>query len=341
MKISYLGWLGHCNYGDEAMFNALKSYISGNNFDLAELRESNFLDYLVVGGGTFLSSYNHIPNKIIENARNQDVRYSILGTGIDQTDLPTDAECKEVRISSRGISLLKNNIDNAEFVFLRDVKSIERLDSFKIDISKCELIGDLSLLLKSNFNHFFDCTFIPDKAIAINVGQTTQCIYGNDKEKLIKCIIKLCKKITKLGIMIYLFPMWKKDVSVIIEISKSIKSSLVQSIPFYNDYRKCIALLSKMDLVISMKLHGLIFSALVNVPFISIAYREKCISFCESMEMEDFYCKTDSENLDEVLYEKVLYVFENRNNISRLIENKVDNIISITMKKLDKFTKNI
>lgn len=344
MKISYLGWLGHNNHGDEAMFNALKFYfnrIPNNKFDLIELNKYDYFEYLIVGGGTLLSSYNRIPNKIIEKARKQDIRYSIIGTGVDQIDLPTNADCKDIEISSEGINLLKDNVENAEFVFLRDNKSIEILDSLKIDISKCELIGDLSLLLKSKFNHFFNCTFIPDKAIAINVGKSTQCIYGNNEEKLFVDIIKLCQKITKLGIMIYLFPMWSKDFFIIQEISKSINSSLVKTIPFYYDYRKCISLLSKMDLVISMKLHGLVFSALVNVPFISIAYREKCISFCESMDMKNSYCKTDSANIVNEIFDKVIYTLEYRNNISKHIKKQVDKINNITMQQLEEFTINI
>jgi len=89
--------------------------------------------------------------------------------------------------------------------------------------------------------------------------------------------------------------------------------------------REIISLVSSFELLISSRLHSIIFSAIAKTPFIAIAYQPKVNSFCKALSMEDYVIDLDKNvniNVNEFL-NKVLYVLNNKKSIELKLDQGV------------------
>lgn len=80
--------------------------------------------------------------------------------------------------------------------------------------------------------------------------------------------------------------------------------------------QEMMGIFGKMDMVIGMRLHSLIFSARMNVPMIGITYSGKGSEFLKTVEQDKW-----SSNYMEIelpdMFEKINYVWENRTEIKK------------------------
>lgn len=86
------------------------------------------------------------------------------------------------------------------------------------------------------------------------------------------------------------------------------------------------AIIKKMDIMIAMRLHALIFAAYMNVPILGISYQPKVEGFLEYVNQPSV------GNVKEVTFEKlrskVDYILQNRNIIKTELEKSVEDLIS-------------
>lgn len=136
----------------------------------------------------------------------------------------------------------------------------------------------------------------------------------------------------------------KADLNVKTTISNYFTSN---NIPFTitecSEADKLIEHISGNTLLISMRLHGLIFSALSNVPYIAVSNEIKLNSFMKQSGLPELYFKLDNLNIN--LFEnKINEIFTERNKYLNIIKSSVHlqkqkaylnktNFISILKKK--------
>ena len=143
--------------------------------------------------------------------------------------------------------------------------------------------------------------------IAINIGDTAHNLFGTEEyvmDSIARFIHELLKK-TEYKVV--LFPMWDRDMVYSRNIQNCFYSKNNRDRVLIKPFDPCpqsmVDFLATCRMTIGMKLHASVLSAAAGVPFISLAYREKCIDFTRSifneLASETYYVRTDEKHLDE------------------------------------------
>jgi hypothetical protein len=292
--IDYVGWAGHGNLGDEALFIAIRNLFS--EFNLKQYNNYNFLvdskplvipkidkhssSVCVFGGGTLL------PDDITWVKPS---RYNYLfGAGMKHPSFRS----KYVNFSKTVVDRLKKF--DFRFIGVRDNVSQALLSNFDIP---SEVIGDPALSLKPSSKIKRD-----EFKVAVNVG-CDGLLWGEDQEHVVLELTRVCKILKEKGYTPILIPFSATDVSDIRRISKSAKTEV-----FSEWFRidSVIDLIASCKVLIGQRLHSAVLSAATFTPFVSLEYRPKCSQFSESVKMLDYSIRTDS-----VTAEHVLRLFQN------------------------------
>ncbi len=80
--------------------------------------------------------------------------------------------------------------------------------------------------------------------------------------------------------------------------------------------------LKRMKFTINYKLHANVLSAAAEVPFLSIAYRSKCIDFAHTMGLGRDVVSTGDARLESLLSKKIKALKLNRSKKILIIRNK-------------------
>lgn len=82
-----------------------------------------------------------------------------------------------------------------------------------------------------------------------------------------------------------------------------------------------LAIISRLTLVLGVRLHSLMFSCLMNIPFIAVNYDPKVENFVKNLELDDLLTDSDDLSLKNV-QKKVEYIMENYEQIKNLLIKK-------------------
>ncbi len=302
IRIGYGGWLGHSNLGDEACFEEVGRAIRrgfGAGASLAPLSfdQHQKIDFAIIGGGTILSTFCRPMDKRIVQLRDEGVPYAIFGSGVEQLDVETIVDWVDITNGSEGVSLLRHNLEGARLVGLRDVRSLDVVRMVAPGIGAA-LSGDPTLLLNVQSLSDLQGVVVADTSVAVSIGTSCGNIYGRDEGKVVEEAAKIVDVLTSYGYHVYLFSVWPPDVPLNRAVyERCVRHEQLHELLPFQDYRDLVGTLRKMDLVVGMKLHSIIFSLLAEVPAVSIAYREKCIAMMETFNLEEYVVRTDAADL--------------------------------------------
>jgi len=290
--ITFVGWVGHCNIGDEALY--LVNTKLFNQYRLVPSLKEKCSNISLFGGGTLFPHYAQAlhPNKY---------NYAI-GVGVKNPTFwgPFDSYTKEMVKRHR-----------FRFLGVRGNISKKILRSLEIE---SQVVGDPCLLLEP--------TLYPKKnnrLIALNVGTSPDGIWG-DSEFLLKQVIEFCKHLKMAGYQLVLIPFWKDDLSYIKQVSEAADVDIFQE---WNDIQKVLDFIASCYVLVGQKLHSVVFSAAAYTPFICMEYRPKCLDFAESVGFEKYTIRTDqisSLKLIKLFFDLLDNWTDNRN----LLMKKVD-----------------
>jgi len=293
--VAYIGWVGRHNVGDEACFLAIRELLKGTcelvPIDSAPWSRKRYPDLCILGGGTLLDiRYGRREKQLLFPMSAHSVPIVIWGSGV--------VDLYGKTIHPKVLRLL----NYAKYVGVRGPISQKILAArgFKADI-----IGDPALLLEHKEDpnrkkplYPYPCLAVK---IAINVGHTNNNLYGTEQH-----VENQCKKLVaalERGYAVSLFSVWPKDNEMIKRIAKGRNVAVYTAGKIGkdgNEVNKLIGILKSHDCVIGMKLHSCVLAAAANVPFISLAYRKKCIDFMRSVGFNDWYFKTDTNWADKI-----------------------------------------
>lgn len=294
------------------------------------------LDVVVIGGGGLLKSYG-FKYFIPENFLNQWLLRALIaklfkkqvmffGVGVGEITGIID------RITTR---FVMNRVD---CISVRDEEAKNYLQECGVSRDDIHVTADPALLLS--------------EMIQTNVRIDIKSMYPNNKKKLIGiCVRQLYKPktenkekqlklvdslvlsaqhlIQKCDMNIVLFtikPRVDGDRMMIIEMIEKIgEPKHVKAIFFPLTPPDYLEIISQMDLLISIKMHSLIFATQVNTPMIGISYDPKVKTFLKMMDMEEYSISPDTINSANLLAK-----------INKLIENDTE-----IRKKIGKGTKQL
>lgn len=276
-KIAYLGWLGHANIGDEACYEYIHSFLpsSPTCWDIT-FTGQEVPRLSIVGGGTLLNLSRDQRAASLINLHKQGSSTVVWGTGVLQ---PKGVAHPEV------VHWLKGST-----VGVRGPRSLQYLQQNGVD--NATVIGDPALLLEVSAHEEHPET------ILINVGDAKANLYG--KETTIVAHLKNVIRAIKNRYKIVLFSMWPPDAAFINEL-------WCDGLEIYtpSTAAQLMTRIAGCSCVIGMKLHSCVLSAAADVPFISIAYRDKCFDFAESLGLGNWAIRSDDSALTSKIIELV------------------------------------
>jgi hypothetical protein len=332
--IGYIGWLGHSNLGDEACFQLfdkrLRDFSRGTL--KAEPFDERFPDqhpFAVVGGGTLLSCFSRPVDCILRVLREADIPYGIVGTSVEQLDLPDICDWPDISIDPAGRDLLVANVEAAEIVALRDNRSQEILWDLGVKRLDLEVVGDLAFLCPPDEVLYSPSHTIPTRAIGVNIGTSHNNIYGRNEAYVMEETVAFVDEITAAGYHVVRYAVWPDDLPVQqVLYDRCSHKSNVLPLPFLDDFRSLAGTVRKLDAVVAMKLHGLLFAAISGVPPIAICYREKCIAMMETMGLGNLAARTDTPNLAKRLVSLFRDLQVSRDHYRQVLSCRLSSLVS-------------
>lgn len=297
-KIGYLGWVGHGNLGDEALYFAFQRLFPG--YRLLPFRSSHKTEWLervigrkifaatLLGGGTLINK-----PAILDALRIAQRRYQpsfALGTGV------ADPVFGVRRLHEpNGLKQWVECLDRCEFVGVRGPLSKHLLED--AGYARAEVVGDTALT-------FADARIVPKqgrKILGVNFGTAYGKVWGGE-ERILEFVVQLVTAMIGKGYRVVFVPVWDADLPSVHEAVKRINDPGAVSV--FRDYHSVEATMQCLracDVLVGEKLHSVVLALCANTPSVMLEYQPKCLDFMMSMELERFSIRTDRLSLDAVV----------------------------------------
>lgn len=290
-RIGYMGWLGHKNIGDEACFEAIKGLfptrgIEWLTWDACAWKHGKLPDICILGGGTIFDIRHDRRGKGLSMMLKNNVPLVLWGPGV--MPLPAPKRSTKPKMHPSALNILKK----AKFVGVRGPISNRNLKT--TGFSGAKVIGDPAIILSTDAPN----EGLASNRIALNIGDTHTNLFGTE-QYVVQEARKLVTRLTDAGYEVVLFPVWPKDMKFLQRIPRTNNVSIrpwgPSSTALMNFFKTCRC-------VIGLKLHTSVLAAAANVPFISIAYREKCFDFAESVNLKRWAVRSDRSDWSRYVF---------------------------------------
>jgi polysaccharide pyruvyl transferase WcaK-like protein len=326
----YLGWLGHHNLGDEALYDCIK-YLFKNScsfFNAANIyRMPGFLkqnlqfDILFLGGGTLINRADDVIDSL-KTMQQYSHRRIVFGTGVANDDFWNTISPRPNRNHD-----WKDFLDSCDFLGVRGPYSLASLN--KMGISRARIVGDPVL-------QFSDNAVTPKKkrkAIGINIGNTNGVLWGGSDAALENLICSFSLSLLESGWHVSFVNVYDKDLAPLQRmIARQPWASRVAIHDFSNGgYERVRRFYRELDIFVGEKLHSSVFAACAYTPFISLEYRPKCKDFCASLNYERFNVRVDQVQIP-MLMDLVAELYGNIQHWQKYIFDQVGHFIDLQRK---------
>jgi len=87
-----------------------------------------------------------------------------------------------------------------------------------------------------------------------------------------------------------------------------------------------LSLLSRLSLMVGVRLHSIIFSSMANIPFIAFNYDPKVKYFVEDLGLSELLLEINEDISLKNIQEKIEYIRENNDKIKNILLKKVNNL---------------
>ncbi|EJR25658.1 polysaccharide pyruvyl transferase CsaB [Bacillus cereus] len=316
MRLVLSGYYGFYNVGDEAILQSIIESLSKENPDIELVVLSNDSKYTKEMYG--VESVDRWDIKAVYHAiKNSDGVISGGGSLLqDQTSTKSILYYtgimglarllkKPYYIYSQGIGpitkrynrlLVKWNLSKASYVSVRDEDSFLYLKELGIK-NDIEIVPDPVLTWKrTKQSDWLQKHSIHGKVIAVSVR------YWNAKEDYIKKLAAALKKLKQEGYQILFVPMHEPFDQKASREVVDLMGEETYMLPYKMDIDEKIFILSQCSLLIGMRLHALVFSAVAKTPMVGISYDPKIDSFLSQVN-QPVIGSVDGEWSAEYLYE--------------------------------------
>jgi polysaccharide pyruvyl transferase WcaK-like protein len=268
-----LGWTGHQNLGDEAFKPAFQSLWPSVEFTFRDRLnpDVNRFDSLWVGGGSFLDS--EIPG--VKNI-NVTIPICFVGISINSSIKPSN----------------KLLLDRAKVVVVRDEQSLDHCP-------RALVAPDLAFAVKSDPCHML---VAKPKQITVLLNDFVSPVNDDEEWKTLAYLWFINQLSESLNIlaeqdyMIHLIPMCiggidDRRIAAAVYGRIARKDKVVWYLREVTE-QELKAQISLSDLVVTQRFHGMVFSTICGVPFISIRSHDKMKYLAQQMKWEgdlDYY----------------------------------------------------
>ncbi|MBA1334274.1 MAG: Poly(glycerol-phosphate) alpha-glucosyltransferase [Firmicutes bacterium] len=238
---------------------------------------------------------------------------------------------KKVMVYGQGIGpitkksnrrLTRNILNTVDAITVRDEQSLKDLKNMGVEIPPIHLTADPVVALRPTGTGTGSEVL---KAIGID---TDKPVVGfsvrewKDSEKFNHIIAKTADNlIEELGFQVVFIPFHYGEDNDCIERIKSIMKNGAYSVDQRFKVKELLDLVGELDLMIGVRLHSLIFSAIQGVPLIGVSYDPKIDGFLAQIGMKPVG-KIDDVELSDMLIE-VQRVWNNRETIRMCLDERI------------------
>ena len=284
-RLGYIGWVGHANLGDEAMFQAIATSLAPNLLlPLLPAPGERLLQHLgtsgsqqfgavVLGGGTLI---NPLYLAVARLVASWNTPLYVAGTGVGSPGFG---------FSSRNEGDLRGWTDllcRSPLVAVRGPHSEERLK--RAGVSNVEVIGDPALA--------FTPVLLPPprstRRLVLNLGPERHFRNAG--------IAALARDFLRDGGEVVGIALGAGDRAALLRFRKENRLPGIAVESHRTSAPRLLQTLADCEFLISVRLHAAVLGACAGVPSILLAYRSKCLDFMASMNLQEFAVPPSTAN---------------------------------------------
>jgi len=295
--VSYIGWLGRQNFGDEIMLEALQILLP----DARVGYEAPGARLLMLGGGTLINRLTYL-----EALRRHDsprVERVVFGTGVADPDYWGITE---------PIDQWLDFLESCTYVGVRGPRSEAILRDWGFE-GELEILGDPGL------------TILPEASVTVEEGlvvlspaNTNNELWGESDAAVFDAMAGMVRSLRRSGRDVAYMSCHPGDDRFIMEIMRESGSVDAEYVAAYADHEDGITLLSRDGVVVAERLHGSVAAAATATPSVAVEYRPKIRDFARSIGQENLVIRSD-----EVTSERLVALVEEAatgNSTSRMMK---------------------
>lgn len=286
--LTYIGWLGYRNMGDEALYLAFRDELFRDALvlphdDFSALScLSGFSNerLIILGGGTLINVDPYL--SALEKFRARDERYVVWGTGVADLDYwSRHPEHSDRGNSERWLSILRD----ARYIGVRGPRSAAWLTENGID--GVEVIGDPALSIRPASRKVQTDTGV----LGINLGSHDPVSGGG--EGVFDAVVSLIRHALQQGFKVQYFALHAIDAEIGRALKAAVPSDGFELLPFNASVDETMHQLAGFDYVVGQRLHATILACAQGVPNLSLSYQPKCLDFLESIKHPELALPTE------------------------------------------------
>jgi polysaccharide pyruvyl transferase CsaB len=223
--------------------------------------------------------------------------------------------------------LVRSVVNTVDVITLREKLSEADLRSIGVSKPNILVTADPAFNLTSVSDEEARQIFIGEnipmdkKLVGVSVRNWSKAMYGDD---YIVKLAEVCDKIVEDGKTVVLLPMeYPRD----IEVSDKVMAKMQQKAYIFKKRytpSQILGIVGCFDLMISMRLHTLIFAAIKNVPMLGVIYDPKVEYYLKELEMPEAGDVRNSRLNSEEIYTKVCDIFKNMDKYKSILRKNAD-----------------
>lgn len=295
--VSYVGFTGNRNLGDEAMLLAARELMPWARVE----ENAHDADLVLLGGGTLLNADGYY----LERVRRVDhpaAQRAVLGTGFRSLDYWGETET---------LDQWRPFLDSCELIGLRGPDSLSSLQSWGWD-GPVVVVGDLAYGLDQR------AIDRVDTAVFLPMWTDGELIGGSD-EPVVRALAEAIRVAKSEGLKPVLIAAHPSDDRAIVRIAKELGDAAFDYVDGYGDVEHAIETIASARIVVSERLHGSIVASCMGTPFVAIEYRPKVRDFVNSIGEAEWCLRTDDlDDLASLMQSRLLHDIVERESVSEV-----------------------
>ncbi|HEY4366345.1 MAG TPA: oligosaccharide flippase family protein [Steroidobacteraceae bacterium] len=299
-SLTYIGYLGHGNVGDEALYLAFRDRLFERAlllpFDdispLAALARLKPTRWVLLGGGTLININPYL--EAMERFSRSQRPFAVFGTGVADLSYWAQHPQYERGNVDRWIEVL----GKAGYIGVRGPRSQRWLR--EQGLAAVEMIGDPALSLCNP-------TVTPaarsgrKPVLGINLGSHDPVSGG--EEPTLRATARLVGYALDKGFDVRFVPLHYIDVECAARLREVVGAQRLEMPRFLGDVAQTMAEIESCDYLVGQRLHATVLACGLGVPTLSLSYQPKCLDFLESINRSDLALPT-AQISDDLLIER-------------------------------------
>ena len=227
--------------------------------------------------------------------------------------------------------LIKWILNKVKLITVRDNHSKKLLNNLGVSVPSIYVNSDpVFLLKKKNINHIIDShpyikkLFNADDHPLVGVSVREYKSNGSDSKRIFAQAADYLIENYQAKIIFLPFH-FDEDVHNSEEILSLMKNQ-ADVLKTKLEPEELLSVLSRLSLVIGVRLHSIIFSSMANIPFVAFNYDPKVKYFVEDLGLSELLLEIDEDISLKNFQKKIEYIRENNDKIKNILLEKVNNL---------------